>query len=69
MKLIGATSHFVTEELDAGAIIEQMVIFFLKNNGSPILTAIGSWLAQSVECTDPAPMCNVVASAAILSNV
>ncbi|XP_020082885.1 formyltetrahydrofolate deformylase 2, mitochondrial-like [Ananas comosus] len=25
VKLIGATSHFVTEELDAGAIIEQMV--------------------------------------------
>lgn len=35
VKLIGATSHFVTEELDAGPIIEQMVninfsyIFFL----------------------------------------
>ncbi|OVA03186.1 Formyl transferase [Macleaya cordata] len=28
VKLIGATSHFVTEELDSGAIIEQMVIFF-----------------------------------------
>ncbi|KAM7255984.1 hypothetical protein ACFE04_011725 [Oxalis oulophora] len=26
VKLIGATSHFVTEELDAGPIIEQMVI-------------------------------------------
>lgn len=26
MKLIGATSHFVTEELDSGPIIEQMVI-------------------------------------------
>lgn len=25
MKLIGATSHFVTEELDSGPIIEQMV--------------------------------------------
>ncbi|XP_058104425.1 formyltetrahydrofolate deformylase 2, mitochondrial [Magnolia sinica] len=25
VKLIGATSHFVTEELDSGAIIEQMV--------------------------------------------
>jgi formyltetrahydrofolate hydrolase len=25
VKLIGATSHFVTEELDAGPIIEQMV--------------------------------------------
>lgn len=25
MKLIGATSHFVTQELDAGPIIEQMV--------------------------------------------
>eukprot|EP00268_Persea_americana_P022731 TRINITY_DN22564_c0_g1_i12.p1 TRINITY_DN22564_c0_g1~~TRINITY_DN22564_c0_g1_i12.p1 ORF type:complete len:275 (-),score=31.69 TRINITY_DN22564_c0_g1_i12:72-896(-) len=30
VKLIGATSHFVTEELDAGAIIEQMVILFLN---------------------------------------
>ncbi|KAK9102948.1 hypothetical protein Sjap_020202 [Stephania japonica] len=28
VKLIGATSHFVTEELDAGPIIEQMVILF-----------------------------------------
>ncbi|CAN1748258.1 Formyltetrahydrofolate deformylase 1, mitochondrial [Linum perenne] len=26
VKLIGATSHFVTEELDAGPIIEQMVL-------------------------------------------
>lgn len=26
VKLIGATSHFVTEELDSGPIIEQMVI-------------------------------------------
>lgn len=26
VKLIGATSHFVTEELDAGPIIEQTVI-------------------------------------------
>jgi len=25
VKLIGATSHFVTEELDDGPIIEQMV--------------------------------------------
>jgi len=25
VKLIGATSHFVTTELDAGPIIEQMV--------------------------------------------
>ena len=28
VKLIGATSHFVTEELDAGPIIEQMVCFW-----------------------------------------
>jgi formyltetrahydrofolate hydrolase len=26
VKLIGATSHFVTTELDAGPIIEQMVL-------------------------------------------
>ena len=26
MKLIGATAHYVTEELDAGPIIEQDVI-------------------------------------------
>ncbi|RWV78448.1 hypothetical protein GW17_00060591, partial [Ensete ventricosum] len=32
VKLIGATSHFVTEELDAGPIIEQMVIFLSKIN-------------------------------------
>lgn len=31
VKLIGATSHFVTEELDAGPIIEQMVSFRLFN--------------------------------------
>lgn len=29
VKLIGATSHFVTEELDSGPIIEQMVLFCL----------------------------------------
>ncbi|KAJ0106412.1 hypothetical protein Patl1_18468 [Pistacia atlantica] len=29
VKLIGATSHFVTEELDEGPIIEQMVIIIL----------------------------------------
>jgi hypothetical protein len=28
VKLIGATSHFVTPELDAGPIIEQMVLIF-----------------------------------------
>lgn len=32
VKLIGATSHFVTEELDEGPIIEQMVSFFLLFN-------------------------------------
>jgi len=31
VKLIGATSHFVTEELDAGPIIEQMVRIILLN--------------------------------------
>ncbi|KAF5935600.1 hypothetical protein HYC85_026729 [Camellia sinensis] len=36
VKLIGATSHFVTEELDAGPIIEQMVIILL------LTTAINS---------------------------
>jgi formyltetrahydrofolate deformylase len=32
VKLIGATSHFVTPELDAGPIIEQMVLIFLHNS-------------------------------------
>lgn len=31
MKLIGATTHFVTEELDSGPIIEQMVIHLPTN--------------------------------------
>ncbi|MQM00089.1 hypothetical protein Taro_032822 [Colocasia esculenta] len=28
VKLIGATSHFITDDLDAGPIIEQMVMFY-----------------------------------------
>lgn len=32
VKLIGATSHFVTEELDSGPIIEQMVFVLMLNN-------------------------------------
>jgi formyltetrahydrofolate deformylase len=32
VKLIGATSHFVTPELDAGPIIEQMVFYSSHNN-------------------------------------
>jgi formyltetrahydrofolate hydrolase len=31
VKLIGATSHFVTEELDDGPIIEQMVRFLIPS--------------------------------------
>lgn len=38
VKLIGATSHFVTEELDGGPIIEQMVDWSLLNfKGSSVL--------------------------------
>lgn len=36
VKLIGATSHFVNEELDAGPIIEQMVCIFMSGPVSPL---------------------------------
>ncbi|KAK3273676.1 formyltetrahydrofolate deformylase, partial [Cymbomonas tetramitiformis] len=36
VKMIGATSHFVTEELDAGPIIEQA--------GARLTTQQGGWL-------------------------
>lgn len=36
VKLIGATSHFVTEELDDGPIIEQMVSFSYKTLSTQI---------------------------------
>ena len=51
VKLIGATSHFVTEELDSGPIIEQMVLFYLftaalnsvsSNHCLPCKTLMGS---------------------------
>nr|VDD39409.1 unnamed protein product [Brassica oleracea] len=32
VKLIGATSHFVTEELDVGPIIEQMIMGIVKKH-------------------------------------
>jgi hypothetical protein len=45
VKLIGATSHFVTPELDAGPIIEQMV-FYSSHNNKP---QVPSWWITAIE--------------------
>ena len=41
VKLIGATSHFVTEDLDEGPIIEQTVERVDHTSGPEELTAVG----------------------------
>jgi formyltetrahydrofolate deformylase len=46
VKLIGATAHFVTDELDEGPIIEQGVERVDHSMGPDTLTAIG----RDVEC-------------------
>src|SRR6059058_752683 len=42
VKLIGATAHYVTEQLDDGPIIEQDVIRVSHRDDVPTLTRLGS---------------------------
>jgi formyltetrahydrofolate deformylase len=48
VKLIGATSHYVTEELDAGPIIEQDVIRVTHRNTVPDLIRLGADIERTV---------------------
>jgi formyltetrahydrofolate deformylase len=48
VKLIGATSHYVTEELDAGPIIEQDVIRVTHSDTAPDLVRLGADIERSV---------------------
>jgi formyltetrahydrofolate deformylase len=48
VKLIGATAHYVTEELDAGPIIEQSVARVTHRDSVEDLTAIGREIERSV---------------------
>jgi formyltetrahydrofolate deformylase len=48
VKLIGATAHYVTEELDAGPIIEQDVIRVDHSNSGAELERLGADIERSV---------------------
>jgi formyltetrahydrofolate deformylase len=48
VKLIGATSHYVTEELDAGPIIEQDVIRVTHSDSAPDLVRLGADIERAV---------------------
>jgi formyltetrahydrofolate deformylase len=48
VKLIGATAHYVTEELDAGPIIEQDVIRVTHDNTVEMLTRLGADIERTV---------------------
>ncbi len=48
VKLIGATAHYVTEELDAGPIIEQDVIRVSHREGVDDLRALGCSIERDV---------------------
>jgi len=48
VKLIGATSHYVTEELDAGPIIEQDVIRVSHADSAPDLVRLGGDVERAV---------------------
>lgn len=48
VKLIGATSHYVTEELDAGPIIEQDVIRVDHSHSAAELERLGADIERSV---------------------
>ena len=48
VKLIGATAHYVTEELDAGPIIEQDVIRVSHSDDVPALVRLGADIERSV---------------------
>lgn len=48
VKLIGATGHYVTEELDAGPIIEQDVIRVTHRDDAATLTRLGADIERAV---------------------
>jgi formyltetrahydrofolate deformylase len=48
VKIIGATAHYVTEELDAGPIIEQDVAHVSHEHSVPALTDIGRDIERTV---------------------
>jgi formyltetrahydrofolate deformylase len=48
VKLIGATAHYVTEELDAGPIIEQDVVRVSHRDGIAALTREGGYVERTV---------------------
>ena len=48
VKLIGATAHYVTEELDAGPIIEQDVVRVTHREGADALARIGRDVERTV---------------------
>ena len=48
VKLIGATSHYVTEELDAGPIIEQDVIRVSHSDSAEDLVRLGADIERAV---------------------
>ena len=48
VKVIGATAHYVTEELDAGPIIEQDVVRVTHREGADALARIGRDVERNV---------------------
>lgn len=48
VKLVGATAHYVTEELDAGPIIEQDVARVSHRDDTPALTRHGAEIERTV---------------------
>jgi formyltetrahydrofolate deformylase len=48
VKLVGATSHYVTEELDAGPIIEQDVIRVRHDHSTEDLVRLGADIERTV---------------------
>jgi formyltetrahydrofolate deformylase len=48
VKLIGATAHYVTEELDAGPIIEQDVIRVTHRDPVAVLSRLGAEIERTV---------------------
>jgi formyltetrahydrofolate deformylase len=48
VKLIGATAHYVTEELDAGPIVEQNVIRVSHRDDVPMLARLGADIERAV---------------------
>ena len=48
VKLIGATAHYVTEELDAGPIIEQDVIRVTHSDDTAAMARLGADIERTV---------------------